>query len=167
MSGVGWALDCPASSARNRRVVTSPWGRSKSRPDLRLQPETIDLKPIGYLNPARRPIAQTGQPGLSRIAKMQFVTAGPIRSRISTDVTDEIKREKGYISGQRSGNIRVALNVLSRRAMDQWHPQRFWHVYMIAENSLSPFYGKSRIVNQESRDAVAPTNIQVWSPITS
>jgi hypothetical protein len=35
-----------------------------------LQPKTIDLKPIGYLNPARRPIARTGQHGLSLIAKM-------------------------------------------------------------------------------------------------
>jgi len=46
-----------------------------------MQPETIDLKPIVYLNPARRPIAQTGQHGLSLITKMQFVAAGPTRSK--------------------------------------------------------------------------------------
>jgi hypothetical protein len=112
MFGVGLASDYPAGSVPGRWAVTSPWGPSKSRPRLRLQPKTIDLKPIGYLNPARRPIAQTGQHGLSLIAMMQFVTAGPIRSRISTDETDEIKREKAYISHQGSGKCRIALNVL-------------------------------------------------------
>jgi hypothetical protein len=63
-----------------------------------MQPETIDLKPIGFLNPARRPIAQTGQHGLSLITKMQFVAAGPIWSRVSTNETDETKHEKAYIS---------------------------------------------------------------------
>jgi hypothetical protein len=49
-----------------------------------MQPETIDLKPIGYLNPARRPIAQTGQHGLSPLTNMQLGAAGPIWSRVST-----------------------------------------------------------------------------------
>jgi hypothetical protein len=92
------ATECQASSAQRRRLLTLPWGRQRLGPGLRVEPETIDLKPIGFLNPARRPIAQTGQQGLSLITKMQFVAAGPIWSRVSTNQTDETKREKAYIS---------------------------------------------------------------------
>ncbi len=77
-----------------------------------MQPETIDLKPTGYLNPARRPIAQTGQHGLSLITKMQFVAAGPIWSQVSTYETDETKREKAYTPTKEPRDIRVAPNVL-------------------------------------------------------
>lgn len=79
-----------------------------------MQPETIDLKPIGYLNPARRPIAQTGQHGLSLITKMQFVATGPIPSRVSIHETVEIKREKSVHS-----RIRVEkYSVRSERALE-------------------------------------------------
>jgi hypothetical protein len=65
-----------------------------------MQPKTIDLKPIGYLNPARRPIAQTGQHGLSLITELQFVAAGPISSRDSTNDRRD-KARKSLHSGKR------------------------------------------------------------------
>ena len=65
-----------------------------------MQPETIDLKPIGYLNPARRPIAPTGQHGLSLITKVQFVAAGPILSRVSINDRRD-KARKSLHSGKR------------------------------------------------------------------
>jgi hypothetical protein len=107
MFAVGQATECQASSAQRRHFLTSPWGRQRLGPGLRVEPETIDLKPIGFLNPARRPIAQTGQQGLSLITKMQFVAAGPIWNRLSTNETDETKREKTYISTKPSRMSRL------------------------------------------------------------
>ena len=113
MFAVSQATERQASSGGRRRFQTSPRGRQRLGPGLRAQPETIDLKPIGFLNPARRPIAQTGQHGLSLITKMQFAAAGPICSRVSTNETDEIKHEKAYISTKPS-----RMSSCSERALD-------------------------------------------------
>jgi len=83
---VGQATECQASWARRRRSVTSQWVRQGLRPRLRMQPETIDLTPIGFLNPARRPIAQTGQQGCrllrrcnSKLPGLSGVESQPIK----------------------------------------------------------------------------------------
>src|ERR1700677_2807477 len=75
-----------------------------------MEPKTIDLKPIGYLNPARRPIAPIGQHGLSLITKCNSSLPGP--SGVMPTITDEGKHEKANISTTTSGDVRVTLNLL-------------------------------------------------------
>src|SRR5580700_10530619 len=69
MFAVGQATECQASSAQRRRFLTSPWGRQRLGSGLRVEPETIDLKPIGFLNPALRPIAQPANMGCRLLRK--------------------------------------------------------------------------------------------------
>src|ERR1700684_807189 len=49
MFAVGQATERQASSGGRRGFQTSPRGRQRLGPGLRAQPETIDLKPIGFL----------------------------------------------------------------------------------------------------------------------